>query len=75
MYSSCNSLNLLTSDHWPLTTGGGEKIFCSRTLYALGRCLRGEDRLMLYAKVDSELGKLLNGFSPSRSLRRYLYNV
>ena len=75
MCCSCNSLNLLTSDSWPLTTGCGEKIFCSRILYALGRCLRGKGRLMLYAKLDSEPGKLLTGFKPYRSLRRYLYNL
>jgi putative restriction endonuclease len=35
-------------------------------LYALGRCLRGEDRLISYEAVDRELRKLLLEFGPPR---------
>ena len=35
-------------------------------LYALGRSLRGEGRLMPYAEVDRDLRKLLAEFGPSR---------
>lgn len=35
-------------------------------LYALGRCLRGEDRLISYKDVDRDLGKLLLEFGPPR---------
>ncbi len=35
-------------------------------LYALGRCLRGEDRLMSYEIVDKDLKKLLLEFGPPR---------
>lgn len=35
-------------------------------LYALGRSLRGEDRLIPYAEVDHDLRKLLTEFGPSR---------
>ena len=35
-------------------------------LYALGRCLREEDRLIPYDEVDRDLRKLLTEFGPSR---------
>ncbi len=35
-------------------------------LYALGRCLRGEDRLISYETVDKDLKKLLHEFGPPR---------
>ena len=35
-------------------------------LYALGKCLRGEDRLIPYSEVDQELKKLLAEFGPPR---------
>lgn len=35
-------------------------------LYALGRCLRGEDRLIPYEDVDKDLRKLLLEFGPPR---------
>jgi len=35
-------------------------------LYALGRCLRGEARLIPYYKVDRDLRKLLREFGPPR---------
>jgi putative restriction endonuclease len=35
-------------------------------LYALGRCLRGQDRLIPYADVDRDLRKLLSDFGPPR---------
>lgn len=35
-------------------------------LYALGRCLRGEGRLVAFADVDRELRKLLEEFGPTR---------
>ncbi len=35
-------------------------------LYALGRCLRGEDRLISYETVDQDLKKLLLEFGPPR---------
>lgn len=35
-------------------------------LYAIGKLLRGESRLIPYCEVDEELGKLLQEFSPRR---------
>ena len=35
-------------------------------LYAIGRALRGEPRMVEYAKVDADLGKLLVEFGPRR---------
>jgi putative restriction endonuclease len=35
-------------------------------LYALGRCRRGEGRLLSYADVDRDLRKLLMEFGPQR---------
>ena len=35
-------------------------------LYALGRCLRGDGRLIPYAEVDRDLKKLLSEFGPPR---------
>jgi putative restriction endonuclease len=35
-------------------------------LYAIGRCLRGEDRLIPYSDVDQDLKKLLAEFGPPR---------
>ena len=35
-------------------------------LYAIGRALRGEPRMVEYAKVDADLGKLLIEFGPRR---------
>jgi putative restriction endonuclease len=35
-------------------------------LYAIGRVLRGEPRMVAYAQVDRDLGKLLTKFGPRR---------
>ena len=35
-------------------------------LYAIGRAQRGEPRVVEYAKVDEDLGKLLVEFGPRR---------
>ena len=35
-------------------------------LWAIGRCLRGEERLMSYREADRELAKLLSRFGPHR---------
>lgn len=42
-------------------------------LYALGRLLRDEKRLIPYEEIDNELGNLLKDFGPSRSSYRPEY--
>jgi putative restriction endonuclease len=42
-------------------------------LYAIGRLLRSNDRLMPYENIDEELGKLLREFGPNRSSYRTEY--
>ena len=42
-------------------------------LYAFGKLLRGEDRLIPYSEVDSNLGNLLKEFGPKRANYRPKY--
>ena len=44
-------------------------------LYAIGRALRGEPRMIDYAQVDRDLGKLLIEFGPRRKSYRPKYPV
>ena len=37
-------------------------------LWAIGRCLRGQDRMVSFALVDAELGSLLRRFGPHRQV-------
>ena len=42
-------------------------------LYAIGKLLRGEGRLIPFAEVDKNLGNLLSEFAPERTVQRTEY--